>query len=576
MSATREASKAKDAQEQLEPSADITLSPLSQQESKSFSDARDNTTVVEQHALFPFDRLYPDILAIIFTHLRDIDPPEKNTYDDHNYRAITPRSGWITVTYVCRRWRQVALEWVTLWSDIDLERLGRRWAAEFAVRAQHAPISIQYKKFLKLGYRDWVVRFLNENMWRTQSLDIGGRPEALATLNSHAPLLHTIQIVTEFDSAVPDSFLGGCTPALRHCRFQARLAPAKSWASPLFSRLTSLHIQHFQPVDDILDLLEHLTELESMSLIFYPSEDRSHRSQPPGRRGVVTPPQLVKLNIYDYPDAAVLPFFLAHLSLGPNCFVHCRIMNPYRNGPVRANYLDELFASVVASAHAHANSAFGKNNAITNLSIDRTYPNFAAARSMTIIPLRHSETAPHLTVEFPRCGPSRCLSDFNIVPKALKTFSSSHLQELTIWTSESHVLDVHAWADLMGRAPGLRRLTVRTAKIVASLCTAMLPVGPDSPAPRLQCIFQALSTLVLTEVRLDADIGAGGRDGDDERVADELPLCLVARAQSGYCLEELDVAQCDVDEAWVTRVREGLPDTRVIWNKGAHSEDGKK
>ncbi|KAI0038695.1 hypothetical protein FA95DRAFT_1567597, partial [Auriscalpium vulgare] len=47
------------------------------------------------------------------------------------------------------------------------------------------------------------------------------------------------------------------------------------------------------------------------------------------------------------------------------------------------------------------------------------------------------------------------------------------------------------------------------------------------------------------------------------RLADALPLCLVARAAAGYPLEEMDVVRCDADEAWMANVRRLFPETRV-------------
>ncbi|KAI0046264.1 hypothetical protein FA95DRAFT_1407514 [Auriscalpium vulgare] len=643
MAAAREERNTQEAQEQLgHPPATIRLAQKYELARPEFTPGCGNATVAEQHlqnALAPVARLYHDILAIIFKHLRDINPPERHhTYDRHFNRCeITPRFGWVTVTYVCRRWRQVALEWATLWTDIDLTTLGRNWAAVFAARAQHMPITISHRNALNHFYRDWIIRFLDENMWRTQSLSIVVHQDGpLATINSYAPLLHTLNITTKYESRVPGSFLGGCAPSLRHCHFTAIVAPGMSWASPLLSHLTSLAIDnHNQTADDLLDVVEHLLELETLSVVIYP---HLPPPPPPRRRGVVTPPRLMELKIADHvPTTPTLAQFLSHLSLGPHCFVRCQIWTYAIDPDHPADYLDEVFPAALASVRSHADSASGTRNAITSLSLDRSCPEHLSINSLTITPQRHCEITPHLIFEFPHSSMSvYSLLSSNIVPKALKTFSSTHLQELAIWMPPIYVPNAHTLADLMGCAPGLRRLTVRSAKVVASLGTAMYPVDaapvhvplgraprlrrltvriakavaslctavfpvdiapahvPRSPAPRLQYILPRLSTLVLAEVRLGVDIVGGGRerddewvakegdsddeqvtdDGDDERVAGELPLCLVARAQSGYPLEEMDVTQCDVDEAWVARVREALPGTRVKWNEGA--QDGGK
>ncbi|KAI0051932.1 hypothetical protein FA95DRAFT_1553928 [Auriscalpium vulgare] len=43
-----------------------------------------------------------------------------------------------------------------------------------------------------------------------------------------------------------------------------------------------------------------------------------------------------------------------------------------------------------------------------------------------------------------------------------------------------------------------------------------------------------------------------------------LPLILAVRAKAGCRLEELDVAQCDVDATWVLRAQVLLPGT-LVW-----------
>ncbi|KZV76265.1 hypothetical protein PENSPDRAFT_646547 [Peniophora sp. CONT] len=52
-----------------------------------------------------------------------------------------PRTGWLVVTFVCSRWRHVALRSATLWSEVN-DYLGQPWAAEFVRRSGSVPLSV--------------------------------------------------------------------------------------------------------------------------------------------------------------------------------------------------------------------------------------------------------------------------------------------------------------------------------------------------------------------------------------------------------------------------------------------------
>ncbi|KAI0051842.1 hypothetical protein FA95DRAFT_141792 [Auriscalpium vulgare] len=137
---------------------------------------------------------------------------------------------------------------------------------------------------------------------------------------------------------------------------------------------------------------------------------------------------------------------------------------------------------------------------------------------------------------------------------ALEAFSSTHLEELMV-EDRADSFDESAWRNSLQHMPAMRRLTVKGSAAV-SLCTALQepPSGDETPKP--QHFLPALSILVLAEESA-------------AQLADVLPLCLAARAEAGYPLEELDVTRCDLDDAWVTRVREAWPGMRVKWNEGA-------
>ncbi|KAI0039928.1 hypothetical protein FA95DRAFT_1462389, partial [Auriscalpium vulgare] len=62
------------------------------------------------NAGLPVSRLPPEILSAVFSILTDIDRP----------RNHGKSLAWISITHVCRKWRDVALNNPTLWSTIIL------------------------------------------------------------------------------------------------------------------------------------------------------------------------------------------------------------------------------------------------------------------------------------------------------------------------------------------------------------------------------------------------------------------------------------------------------------------------
>ncbi|KAI0311244.1 hypothetical protein OF83DRAFT_1151684 [Amylostereum chailletii] len=99
-----------------------------------------------RNALASISRLPPEVLSRIFSIHAINQPPGSDNYvwDDKDEEADPPsmsqvQLGWITVTHVCRHWRQLALDQPCLWTEICFA-LGNRWVEEMLVRSRAAPI----------------------------------------------------------------------------------------------------------------------------------------------------------------------------------------------------------------------------------------------------------------------------------------------------------------------------------------------------------------------------------------------------------------------------------------------------
>ena len=84
-------------------------------------------------AVAPISALPPKLLAQIFHFYALEEPP---------WSGGVQKLGWITVTHVCQRWRQVALGDSSLWARITGSSPNARWIFEMLVRARNAPLVV--------------------------------------------------------------------------------------------------------------------------------------------------------------------------------------------------------------------------------------------------------------------------------------------------------------------------------------------------------------------------------------------------------------------------------------------------
>ena len=90
-------------------------------------------------------RLPDEILASIFTHgARD--------YHEGNGHASFCVLDWVSVSYVCRHWRDAALDCPILWTYHFTMSL--RWTEELMARSKQASLKIRIE-YSSLGSRSW-------------------------------------------------------------------------------------------------------------------------------------------------------------------------------------------------------------------------------------------------------------------------------------------------------------------------------------------------------------------------------------------------------------------------------------
>ncbi|KAI0330911.1 hypothetical protein GY45DRAFT_1323043 [Cubamyces sp. BRFM 1775] len=272
--------------------------------------------------------LPPEILSEIFTFVA-IDAYESRQRPQH------PRIQsyqWLSVTYVCRAWREIALNTPRLWSHIVLT--SSKIVPEIISRSKKAPLwitgSVDHEGDPRLAMLDRLV----EDPMRIKELRLNA-PERLIQIMSAkwatpAKALESIMLSSDhgcFEHAALfpikplSNFFSGETPNLRRLEIKR---VSLHWNNPLFcSSLRTLVVHsRYDPtprlgeLPQLLDALETMQSLETLYLneaIPRLPDSATHIPEP---QRTVALPKLRSITLLS--DALECANMLAHLSLPNN------------------------------------------------------------------------------------------------------------------------------------------------------------------------------------------------------------------------------------------------------------------
>ncbi|KAH8985454.1 hypothetical protein EDB86DRAFT_2335278 [Lactarius hatsudake] len=203
-----------------------------------------------------------ELLRDIFLLLCVEDLPLANKYQKY------PPT-WVSITYVCRRWRVAALSFQQLWSTVTSD-LSPKWVLAFLERSSHRPLRVclnvgpvhkrPLRKRVRLGPRspaaflpDQTIRKVLSHAPRIQELQVSGKGEdvirVLKSLDKPTPLDSLVIRVRDgycrdispsgTPLTLPHAFLGGHTCQLRHLHCWSGLhLTFPSWLLGSISELT--------------------------------------------------------------------------------------------------------------------------------------------------------------------------------------------------------------------------------------------------------------------------------------------------------------------------------------------------
>ena len=498
-----------------------------------------------------------------FNHDRNDDRNRTRDRDRPRPSNLTPAQlalGWITVTHVCRHWRQVALSNPNLWANIVFD-LGAEWAEQMLERSKAAPISYCRSLLPKVhkgkGKALDDPATLRKHLSHIQRLKVSGDRDILSLAFSAptapAPHLESLELISttvEPLFILPADLFSLQASRLRHLNLFSCSIP---WDSFLLRDLTHLEIHvpttyailrpfeqsRIPSMDRLLSILEAMPSLQVLTLAnCLPYPHYTNR--------VVPLQYLTKLSLEGLLSQVIST--LKQVSLPGSASLSLRCPDP-----------DLTDGSVDALIHlltTHFRAPGISIPPLSTLSID----NAERTRSLTIVawdknvPLRlprprfmpTTSARLHLTLG---CR-QKALAEY-LPLRLCKALPLKHLRAFSafpsaFWTSAD-------WVELSGLCPEVTHLRVDNNG-AASLV----------PAMRQNAAFPAVVTLGFKRV----DFMLLPWTGDHVDLCESVPALLRMRRDAGKPVERLEMAACAVQYTMMDTFIELVDD--VAWN---HDEE---
>ncbi|KAF8449470.1 hypothetical protein L210DRAFT_2664781 [Boletus edulis BED1] len=189
---------------------------------------------------------------------------------EHDGRPRSAAPSWVNVSYVCHRWRNVALNCATIWTYVFIT--SQRWTEELLARSRQASLKI---RIWLLDESRWLntVEKVMDHLERIQELrlDVPApyNQQVLSKLSSRAPRLQNLEITLEDPSPEwPSLPFDGVPPALHTLELTDCSVPLSSFK---LNALTTLGLHYVpdqfkQNIEEFLAVMGYMKDLKHLYL----------------------------------------------------------------------------------------------------------------------------------------------------------------------------------------------------------------------------------------------------------------------------------------------------------------------
>lgn len=531
-----------------------------------------------RNSYLPIYKLPVEILLKIFQATQDayIDPMTHKFFPDEDL-------AWIAITYVCRHWRNAALNDSSLWTRPPLRY--SEWTAVMLERSRMAGLRMFFDD--RFPFRKHAHSALVAHIWRTIELTIkwaGDRPELdklfKGLRTAAAPMLRRLEIegtlYSNFPPRLPANTLLGATK-LRHLSLTA---VDLNWRSHLLSSLTTLSIRRGPngagPTPaEFLDILERMPDLKSLCL---------HQGLPTHdnlvdftntKRERVSLPVLESLSIHS--DATECEFFWNNITTTIN-LNDIDVSVTYQIG---SNI--QMFRFLTAIYNADSSECFETNSRsffITGTVTDRTAYNLRLRASEHLCSslgkdsslIHHGESNGlgfALNIEAHNFPDSLLYGDQGghlIFREFFDSMRWNRLYELNLIGLELFTNDAGGFSQTLARTFGTLR-ELRTVMVgigsARQLVDALLMDSDEDPTVPPDCIvFPGLRHIKFDHVVFQPRFGQYDKDAV---TVERLQNCLISRFERGVQIYSVLIEMCSLfDEEDLETLQEIVVD--VHWD----------
>ena len=491
---------------------------------------------------FPFNRLPPELLTAVFLEYAQ---QYQESYVDKNY-LMTQVPHWVSVSYVCRYWRNVALDCANLWSHLFF--ISPKWVDELLRRSKAAPLIVHTDLCKVLEPHSGPIGSLEKvlkNMERIQDIWIQYSSNDVMEiicprLNVPAPLLQSLHLTSSSDISrypfgISKDIFSGVIPRLKKVELTRCLV---DWSSPIFNELTELSLEHIvnNRMEPFLLVLRRLPGLRQLHLCHaLPTVDLG--ISPINHKNIAKPVtlrQLEQLTLWDSQSIPEVVAFLAQLEIPITALVklQCELDDPGEISQILPFTTDRRNSHPSLPQPTASDQTVLRYLNFTGFG-DVVYgtSNLANAYGSKIFSFKQQNMSSH--VSFHR---------FLKLPwyEIVRACSVVHLNAIIVHGAIEHEIDdSHPWEIVFQNTPDLRVIGVERGSIKSLICELQPRNSGVIPAPTLRDIgFK----------EIDFDQGKCTDNGRHEYAQGGCLQCLhnvlASRAEAGIMIQRILFNDC--------------------------------